>query len=144
MEKTTSSQGSRGNYCASSVNKNIGIFEAISSQKVKSPSYKINPKYKHFDMVEKLKSDKVKISRKSPRKSSKIVPKEIVDQMGISNPKNSKSGSMSFVKTLTNNSNLTLPVVKTGKVHGIVQNFESNFSVILPKLPPKSAPEAKF
>ena len=51
---------------------------------------------------------------------------------------------MISVKTLTNKSELTPLVVKTGKVSSIVQNLESNFNVIPPKLPPKSPPETKF
>ena len=144
-EKVTSSQGSsRWGYCASSVNRNIGIFEAKYSQKTKSPSYKVSPKYRGCNIVEKLKSSKVKLSQKSPGKSPKIVPNEVVDRTGLLNPKKLKSGSMFSVINLTNKSDLMTPVVNTGKVSSIVQNFESNFNVIPPKLPPNSAPEAKF
>ena len=98
-EKVTISKGSnRWGYCASSVNKNIGIYEANNSQNVKSPSYKISPKYKICNIVEKLKSDQVKIRQKSPRKSPKIIPNEVVDRMGLSKPKKLKFGSMISVQ----------------------------------------------
>ena len=127
------------------MNRNIGTFEAINSQKGNSPNYKISPKYKTCNIVEKLRSNKVRISQKSPRKSSKIVPNEVVNRMGVSTPKKPKSGSMFSVKDVTNKSEPTPPVFKkSGKVSRIVQHFESNFNVIPPKLPPKSAPEAKF
>ena len=65
--------------------------------------------------------------------------------IGIPNREVQNSGSIPIMKKVTNKISVTPPVLKNpGKVKSIVQNFESNFHVILPKPPLKPVSKTDF